>query len=283
MAFIHKTKTRVEEGSIAELLRRLWEEIFSDHATMVAAGLAYYAIFGLLPALAAAAAIWGQFGDIGALKQGLQHNGSMLPAATVQLMDEFLTSVPRGFGGGVALLVNLVFVLWIAFRAAGGLLTALNIVYDQEETRSRTRRAAVALAVGTAGIAMLFVVIGLLALAPLLASWLQMETALRLLWLRWPVMIAIFAASLALLFRYAPNRTPSHLLPLCWGTAVATLLCLAASAGISLYVAHLANFGRLYGSLGSIAVVLLWLYANALALLVGAEVDNVLSERLDAA
>lgn len=250
---------------------------------MVAAGLAYYAVFGLLPAIAAAAAIWDQFGDMGALKHGLQHSGSMLPAATVQLLDEFLTSVPQGFGGGVALLVNLLLVVWIAYRAAGGLLTALNIVYDQKETRSRTRRAAVTLAVGTVGIALLFVVIGLLALAPLLASWLQMETALRLLWLRWPVMIAIFAAGLALLFRYAPNRTPSHLLPLCWGTAVATLLSLAASAGISLYVAHLANFGRLYGSLGSIAVVLLWLYANALALLVGAEVDNALSEQLDGA
>ena len=64
---------------------------------------------------------------------------------------------------------------------------------------------------------------------------------------------------------------------------MATLLCLAASAGISLYVANLANFGRLYGSLGSTAVLLPWLYANALALLIGAEVDNVLSERLDAA
>ncbi len=283
MAFKHTTEKPAEGAARHRLLRTLWQEIFSDHATMVAAGLAYYAIFGLLPALAAAAAMWGQFGDMDALKQGLQHSGSMLPVATVQLLDEFLTSVPKGFGGGIALLVNLLLVVWVAYRAAGGLLTALNIVYDQEETRSQTRRAVVALAVGTAGIALLFVVIGLLALAPLIASWLQMETALRLLWLRWPVMIAIFAASLALLFRYAPNRTPSHLLPRCWGTAVATLLCLAASAGISLYVAHLANFGRLYGLLGSIAVVLLWLYANALALLVGAEVDNVLSERLDAA
>ena len=283
MAFKHTTEKPAEGAARHRLLRTLWQEIFSDHATMVAAGLAYYAIFGLLPALAAAAAMWGQFGDMDALKHGLQHSGNMLPAATVQLLDEFLTSVPRGFGGGIALLVNLLLVVWVAYRAAGGLLTALNIVYDQEETRSRTRRAVVALAVGTAGIALLFVVIGLLALAPLLASWLQMETALRLLWLRWPVMIAIFASGLALLFRYAPNRTPSHLLPLCCGTAVATLLCLAASAGISLYVTHLANFGRLYGSLGSIAVVLLWLYANALSLLVGAEVDNVLSERLDAA
>ena len=191
--------------------------------------------------------------------------------------------MPQGFGGGIALLINLLLVVWVSYRAAGGLLTALNIVYDQEETRSPTRRAAVALTVGLAGIALLFVVITLLAVAPLLASWLQMETALRLLWLRWPVMIAILAGGLAVLFRYAPNRTPSHLLPLCWGTAVATLLCLGASAGISLYVSHLANFGRLYGSLGGIAVVLLWLYANALALLVGAEVDNILSERSDMA
>lgn len=283
MAFDHKTKTRSEEAAIPSLLRTLWREIFNDHAAMVAAGLAYYAIFGLLPAFAAAAAIWSLFGDMGELTQGFQHSGSMLPGPTVQLIDEFLTSVPKGFGGGIALLVNLLLVVWVAYRGAGGLLTALNIVYNQEETRSWARRAGVALAVGTAGIALLFVAIGLLALAPLLASWLQMETAMRLLWLRWPVMIAIFATGLALLFRYAPNRTPSHLLPLCWGMAVATLLCLAASAGISLYVAHLANFGRLYGSLGSIAVLLLWLYANALALLVGAEVDNLLSERLDAA
>jgi uncharacterized BrkB/YihY/UPF0761 family membrane protein len=80
----------------------------------------------------------------------------------------------------------------------------------------------VALAVGTAGIALLFVVVGLLALAPLLARWLQMETALRPLWLRWPIMIAIFASDLALLFRYAPNRSSSHLLQLRWGTVVAT-------------------------------------------------------------
>ncbi len=71
MAFKHTTETRAQGAARHRLLRTLWQEIFSDHATMVAAGLAYYAIFGLLPALAAAAAIGSQFGNMGALKQGL--------------------------------------------------------------------------------------------------------------------------------------------------------------------------------------------------------------------
>jgi uncharacterized BrkB/YihY/UPF0761 family membrane protein len=96
MAFKHTTEKPAEGAARHRLLRTLWQEIFSDHAAMMAAGLAYYAIFGLLPALEAAAAMWGPFGDMDALEQGLQHSGSMLPVATVQLLDEFLTSVPKG-------------------------------------------------------------------------------------------------------------------------------------------------------------------------------------------
>ncbi len=262
---------------LGHVLRAVWREMASDHVTMVAAGLAYYGIFGLLPAVAAAAALWGLFGDP-RLLQSLLQGSDVMPAETVRLLHQFLTSVPQGFGGGVAFAFSLLLVLWTAFRAAGGLLMALNIVYDLTETRSAAGRAVMSLAMGGIGIALLFASLALLALAPLAASWLQGAVALPLLWLRWPVMLLLFAAALALLFRFAPNRSDVHLPSLLCGTVAGTVLSLAASAGISLYVAHAGNFGRLYGSLGGVAVVLLWFYAVALALLVGAEVDATLFE-----
>jgi membrane protein len=275
------TEKPAKEAAVPEVLRALRREILSDHTLLVAAGLAYYAVFGLLPALAAAAAIWGRFGDLSALKRSLQHGGGMLPDASIQMLDEFVTSVPEGFGAGIALLANLLLVTWTAYRAASGLLAALNVVYDVDETRGRSRRAAVALAVGVSGIALLFVALAALALVPLLANWLKSETAIQLLWLRWPTMAALFLFGLNLLFRYAPNRDHVHPGPVGWGALVAALLCVLASAGVSLYVAHVGSFGKLYGSLGSIVVLLLWLYVSALALLTGAEIDALLSARME--
>ena len=283
MSFVGRIEARADEAALPHILRSLWQEIFSDHATMIAAGLTYYAIFGLLPALAAAAALWSLVGDAGALKSALQDNGSMLPSAMVQLLLPFITSVPKGFGGGVALLVNLALVVWTATRASGGLLTALNVVYDVKETRGQVYRWTAALVLGVSGIALLFSAIALLALVPLVASWFGGQTSTWLLFLRWPGLVMMFAAVLAMLFRYGPSRPDSRTIPLCWGVAVGTVLCLLASAGISLYVGHLANFGRLYGSLGSIAVALLWLYGCSIALLIGAEIDAVLTSRLDGA
>lgn len=278
MSFARKLARRVDEGAVRQLLRRLWSEIFNDHASVVAAGLAYYGLLGLLPAMAAAASMWDLFGDPGPVQQASLSSGGLLPAEASQVIRQFTTSIPQGFGGGIALVLNLLMVAWIATRAAGGLLTALNIVYDVEETRDTWRRALVALAVGIGSILLLFLSIGFLALVPLAAA-VMPDAMSDLLALRWPVMVAAFAAALGTLFRYAPNRGDAHWPSLCWGLSTATLLCLAASAGIALYVDHIGSYGRLYGSLGSVAVVLLWFYATAFAMLIGAEVDATLSER----
>ncbi len=279
MSFVGSIEAREGESALAHILRTLWQEIFNDHATVIAAGLAYYAIFGLLPGLAGAAALWGLFSDTDALQSVLQDSGNVMPSAAAGLLKPFITSVPRGFGGGLALLLNVLLVVWTAFRAAGGLLTGLNIVYDVEERPSRAQRAGVALAIGIGGIMAMFMAVALLALAPLAAASLHSAFAPLLMLLRWPVLVSMFAAMLALLFRYAPNRPSVRMAPLCWGVASATVLCLLSSAGISLYVGHFANYGRLYGALGGIAVVLLWLYVCSLALLVGAEIDAVLTSR----
>ncbi|RZI98413.1 MAG: YihY/virulence factor BrkB family protein, partial [Rubrivivax sp.] len=257
----------------------VWREVLTDHGSMLAAGLAYHAIFGLLPALAAATALWGLFGDVDAFRRVLHGHGNLVPPEATQVLDKFLTNVPRGFGNGVALLPSLLGVVWTATRASRGLLGALNIVYDVPESRSLPCRFGVALGIALGGIALLFVAVALLALAPLAAAWLRTELTIGLLWLRWPALLALFATALALLFHYGPNRSHRPALPLLCGTAAGTVLCMAASCGIALYVANISRFGQTYGSQGSVAAALLWLYGTSFALLVGAQVDAVVTAR----
>ena len=136
-------------------------------------------------------------------------------------------------------------VIWVAYRGAGGLLTALNIVYDVEETRGLLRRAVLSLAISGGGIALMFV-----ALATLALTLLGGGAGPDISWLRWPGMFVLLAAGLWLLFRYAPNRDRAHGRPLAWGTVTASALCMAASAGVSLYRGKPRQFGRLYGPFG---------------------------------
>lgn len=262
---------------LLDVLQALREETLSDHVLMVAAGLAFYAAFGLLPALAAAAALWGQVEGFDALKHLMESGNGLLPQGSIQVLQQFVTSVPEQFGGGVGLLVNLALVVWTSYRAASGLLTALNIVYDVTEKRGWLRRAAVALAIGTCGIALLFAALAIALLPLLLTHRLPPQLVTGLRWLRWLALAVVFALSLSLLFRYAPSRDQPRWRWIGCGALAAALLWIAASAGVSFYVARVASFGRLYGSLGSIAVILLWFYASALAILAGAEIDAILA------
>lgn len=272
---------RSSAGAIAlvrGVLRALWDEILSDHARLVAAGLAYYAVFGLLPALAGAAAIWGQFGGFATLQHSIQTGGGeVVPAETMRLLKQFMTSVPEGLGGGLTLLLNVGVVILTCYQAAGGLLTALNIVYDLTETRSYLRRAIVTLAIGLSGLILVFIALALLALAPWLAARQQQSAASALVWLRWPGLGLIFFLALIGLFRFGPNRDRAPWRTIVTGAGIAMLLWLAASVGVSIYVDHITSFGRLYGSVGAFAVVLLWFYALSLAILTGGEIDALLA------
>lgn len=257
----------------------MWREVFSDRATLVAAGLAYYAVLGMLPALAAVAVLWSRLGGTQALTDALERSGALLPPAMSALLEDYVTTVPQGLRGGTALAVTLLLVLWTALRAAGGLLTALNLVFDVPDTRPGPVRFGVALCVGLGGIGMLFLAIGVLASAPVVSAVVS-GAGPALMWLRWPILVAGFGTSLFLLFRYASDRDDGRAGPSALGAGVAALLWAAASALVALYFARVGSYGRLYGSLGGIAVVLLWLFIGAMCVLAGAAVDAVLLDRL---
>ncbi len=265
-------------GQIKTFLQAVWAEVWADHVPMVSAALAYYGVFGLLPAVAAAAALWDRFGDLNALHQAALADSGVLPKGMSELLSQFLGSVPRGFGGGIGLAINLGFVLVTCYSAASGLISALNIAYDETEVRSWAWRMIASLTVGLCGIAMLFTALAVLAVPPLLGPALGRDWRELLLWSRWPVLASVFVLGLGALFRYASPRVNPSWRSVGTGAVVAASLWVGTSAFMSLYVRFAGSFGRLYGSLGGIAVVLLWFYASAFAILIGAEVDSVMAK-----
>jgi membrane protein len=271
-------------GERMRWVREFKDEVLSDHTQTAAAALAFHALFGALPALAAAAAIFGLVIDLEALRDHVADDAeTFVPDEAGVLFIEFVTDVPEGFGFGAALGANVVLALWAAQRGASGLLTALNIVYDEVERRSWWRREIVAIAIALSGLVVLLLSLGLIALPLLTGLFMGDEPEggfLRTLELaRWPVLLVLVAVSLGLLYSYGPSRAASHHQWIGLGTATATLSWAAASYGLSVYVSLAGGLGAFYGSLSGAVVVLLWFYLGALAVLAGAEINSLRAER----
>lgn len=267
-------------STVLSLARMLWSEIFSDHALMVAGGLAFYAMFGVLPGLAAAAVLL-RFAIGASALEALSATAEPVPTGAMPLLSQFLTSIPTGFGDGWILAVNLLLVVVSAYQAAGGLITALNIVYDEIEQRGRLHRAGTALLVGMGGIVLLFFGLAVIA-APLLVARSSADIiASGLLWVRWLALSVLLGGALLLVLTYAPSRQRSAWHRVACGAVAATVLWVAATYGVSFYAQRLATLGRFYGSLSAVAILLLWFYATSLAVLIGGELDAILQARAD--
>lgn len=259
------------------LAGRVWREVTSDRVMMISAGLAFFTVFALVPALAAAGVLFGSLLDEATLKEQFARLSGVLPEGTADLLVGFMTDLPAGLGFGLTLAVNLLVVLWTVQRSASGVITALNVAYDLEENRSRLKREAVALAIALGGLVFLIASLFLIAIAPLL---LPADEALRpLLNLgRWPLLAALFMLALTLLYRYAPHHDPALRPWFGWGPVIAAVLWLAASALFSIYVGY-AGYGRFYGPVTAVVVLLLWMFISTLAVMVGAEIDAVIAMR----
>jgi membrane protein len=156
----------------------------------------------------------------------------------------------------------------------GALMRALNIVFGTRETRGFVRRQAIALGL-MAGIAcFVFALLGFLASGPIVLRQAGGSPSLVavLAVARWPLAAIMVGGALAAIYRHGPNHGRRVGWMLGWGTALATIVWLIATAGFSLYVARFHTFDRTYGSLGGVVVLLVWLYLSALVVLFGGEI-----------
>jgi len=268
--------TQIPARGWKDIAVRSWKESSQDNVSLVAAGVAFYGFLAMVPLLAAFVLSYGLFAAPETVMAHIQGLFQILPREAASIIGEQLLSVTTSAASktGLGLLVALGLALYGAMKGAAAMITALNIVYDEEETRGFIKKNLVALAVtvgavlvgliGVAAIGALALVDGLFPTAP---AWLH--TLIRIgFWL-----LAALAASgaVATLYRYAPNRDEAKWRWLTPGSMVATVGWLLMTLGFGIYTANFGNYNATYGALGAVVVLLMWLYLSAYVLLLGAE------------
>ncbi|WP_187435525.1 YihY/virulence factor BrkB family protein [Bradyrhizobium cytisi] len=260
-----------------DILLRVYANV-SDHRILaLAAGMTYYSLLAIFPALAALVAIYGLFSDPGTITKHLDQVSGVIPGGAIDVAREQLTRVAshRNQALGLTFVIGLTVSLWSANAAMKSLFDTLNIVYGDKETRGFLKLNAMSLGFTVAGIVFVLAALGAVVVVPVVLNYVGLSNFADLLvrLARWPAMFVVVALALALIYRFGPDREAPRWRWITWGSAVATILWLAASALFSWYAANFGKFNETYGSLGAAIGFMTWLWISAIVILLGAELD----------
>ncbi|HVZ18220.1 MAG TPA: YihY/virulence factor BrkB family protein [Terriglobales bacterium] len=266
-----------EFGSV---LKKVYADVQNNHTMAMAAGLSYYFVMSLFPALILAASIVAYLPIPNLFDKILGDMQSVVPSDSMGLVRAVLKDVITPHKGSF-LTVGILGTVWTASGGFASLIEALNVAYDVPETRPiwRTRPLAIGLMFVIGGL----LVVGATAmfLGPQFGVWLaakvHMSWAFATAWpvLRWAVAVAFVVLAVELVFYWAPNVKQRFwsTLP---GATIGVAFWIAASYALGLYFRHFANFNKTYGTLGAAVALMVWLYWSWFVILAGAEINSEL-------
>jgi membrane protein len=262
-----------------DVLLRAWKEQSEDNISLAAAGVAFYGFLALVPLLGAIVLIYGIAADPQTVLSNVKSLTSVLPAEVAKLIGQQLMSVVQTSGGkkGLGLLIAIAVALWGARNAATSIMTALNIAYEERETRGTIRVNLLALAITGGGVIM--AVLALLAITALgfLQRLLPHTPGVLVVLgkvLSYVLLLLGAAAGAATLYRYAPCRAEAKWQWITPGSVFAAISWLILTLAFGFYVAHFGNYNKTYGSLATVVILVTWLYLSAYLFLLGAELNS---------
>jgi membrane protein len=260
-----------------DIVVRTVKEAKADGVPLLAAGVAFYGLLALAPALSALAGVYGLVADPADAARHVRDLLAAAPTEVRELVYEQLRSATDRSDGSAVLLVvvGTVLALWSASSAVRHVIGAINRAYDEDETRGFVKVRGLALLLTVAAIVFLAVSVGVIALLPAALADTALGDATRITIgiLRWPALAVAMVVALAVLYRVAPDRDDARWSWVGLGSVVATVLWLVASGLFSLYAASFGDYETTYGTLGAVVVVMLWLFITAYAVVLGAELN----------
>jgi membrane protein len=260
-----------------DILLRIYANIGEHRILALAAGVTYYSILAIFPALAALVAIYGLFSDPAGIAKHLDEISGVAPSGAIDVAREQLTRLTTKSHQtlGFTFVIGLSVSLWSANAAMKSLFDTLNTIHGEREKRGLIRLNAISLMFTIAGIAFILAALGSVVVISVVLNdlWLSNATDLLVRIAPWPVMFAGLALALACIYRFGPSRRAPRWTWISWGSAAATLAWLAASALFSWYASNFGKFNETYGSLGAAVGFMTWLWVSAIVILLGAELD----------
>jgi membrane protein len=271
------TPSEIPARGWKDILLRVYANVSKHRVLALAAGMTYYSILAIFPAIAALVALYGLFADPTTIARHLDQLGGFLPGGAIEVAREQLTRVASKGSQtlGLTFLIGLGTSLWSANAAMKSLFDTLNIVHGEDEKRGFVELNVVSLGFTIGGVAFLLAALGAIVIFPVLLGYVGLSHAGDLVVRigRWPAMYLVLTFALAVIYRYGPSREAPRWRWITWGSAIAALLWLAVSGLFSWYAANFGKFNETYGSLGAVIGFMTWLWISAIVVLLGAEID----------
>lgn len=260
-----------------DIAKRSMAEVRADNVPLLSAGVAFFGLLALFPALVAVVSLYGLVADPADVSRQVRDVTAALPPEARTLITDQVQQVASKAPSslGTTAVIGLALALWSASSGMRWLLSALSLAYDEVEGRRFLRLRGIAFLLTLAATTAFVANLVLLTATSRLADWLGLgragEVAINIL--RWPVLIVLVGAGLAVLYRYGPDRDAARWRWVTWGSGVATAVAMAASAGLATYSSVSSSMDDTYGSFAGVIVLMLWLMATVFAILLGAEVN----------
>jgi membrane protein len=260
-----------------DILWRTYQQINEDRLLATAAGVVFFGLLAVFPAITALVSSYGLFADASTIGANLQTMAMMLPQGSFQIVqDQIARVLAKGETAlGATFLFGLGLAIWSANAGVKAVIEALNVVYGEREKRGFFRLNLLSLAFTTAGIIATMLMVSAVVALPLALDHLGLaqESKTIVSLVRWPVMFAMLLAALAILYRFGPSRRAARWEWLSVGTLAAALLWIAGSSLLSWYLSNFGHYDATYGSLGAAIGLMMWMWMSAIIVLCGAELN----------
>lgn len=266
-----------------QYLLRLYQHIDEDYIGLLAAGVAFYFFMAAFPAIAALISLYGLFSDPAFVTEQIDNLSHFVPQESLKILTDQANSIASSSQTalGLGFAVGILLTIYATTKGVKALMQGLNIAYNVRETRNVLILNSTAFTLTFVMMVYMLFALSLIALMPAIFAFIHLPNSISttLLWLRWPLLSLSAVGALQIIYYYAPCHDKPEWRWISWGAIVATLFWLGGSSLFSLFVSNFGNYNETYGSLGAVAVLLLWFWLNALTVLFGAEVNSSFRER----
>ena len=243
----------------------------------VAAGVVFYGLLALFPAITALVSLYGLFADAASINERLSAAAGIMPAQMLDILREQISRLAAKSGAGLSLgfILGLAMALWSANAGMKAVMDALNVVYGEKEKRSFIKLNLVSMTFTLGAIVSVLLAIGAVVVLPVALNFIGLQSMVDLLFrvARWPALLALIIVGLAVLYRYGPSRREPRWRWLTVGSVAAAATWLVGSALLSWYLANFANYNATYGSLGAAIGMMMWMWMSSIVILFGAQLN----------
>ena len=254
---------------------RIAQQIGQDRISLVAAGVAFFGILALFPAVTALLAIGGLVLDPSLIVSQMDRFQGVIPADALSIIRAQATSVSQADRLELALIASTGLALWSSSRGVATLCDGLNIVYSEVEKRGFIKKNAIFIMLTALMMLGILVAIIVIVALPVALNLLSLEPIADLATRigTWGLLIVITISGISTLYRFGPSRSDARWSWISPGAVFACLGWVAASFAFTIYVSNFADYNESFGAIAGVIILLIWLWISAMVILVGGKLN----------